>query len=999
MPVVLGTPPRASAQSPESGSLVGRVFNPVSKEYVRDAEIQVAGSDHVTVSEAGGYYRFSSLPAGPVELIVKYAGFEPVRASTSIEAGKPATLDISLVGQASSQEKVLNLEAFVVNAEASGNAKALMKQRNSMDLGMSIASDVFGDVTEGNVGEFLKYLPGIEMEYVEADTRGPRLGGMNPEYTGVSLDGMKLASADGFIQYGGTENGSAGGASRAFGFEQVSINSIESIEISRVTPSNLDADAPAGTINLKPRRPSDREGQLFSWSASVGLNSEELTLSRTRGPGDKPSRKVRPTYSLNYADSFFNKRLGILIGYSVSNLYNEQYRVQPTINRTPTATDTRPQVITSLQLKDGPKWTERRTLTASLDYKVTPDLYVALTFTKNNYEADIYNRLTTVNFAANGTGATNGRQLVGGDGVTTLVAGSTIAAANRSVASGGGNINKQTKGYTLSPKFEYRRGDLLVEGQLSHSESDNSYGTLRNGMAGNAVTNALSGIQMTATQSSPTAGDFQIVQTAGPDWTNLANYSTPRITDDVRAVYSEINVATLNLSYIIEGRARTVVRAGLKAQENVFKADRTAALYNFTYTGAANFAAYPSTFLFEPRALGVSFQSVNGGGAPIYADRESLGLLYQTSPQLFTRTVTPDNYFNANFADSRRMHEFIPAAYVMASSRIGPWSVQGGVRWEKTETESTEWDPLPVSQVAAAGYTVNTGTGRATTVPGLDYQYRTNPRVKRSGEYANYFPSISAKYRFSEDLIADIGAGKTIRRPEVNQLSGLFTINELSQEIRASNPNLKPENADRLAASMSYYFGRASNLTATVSHTKIKNFFVEDELTAEEYGLTDPEFVDYTVITRVNGEGTATYRSLELSYRHNLDFLPDMFKRTTVFATYTRTYSDQRRPGLTPHVLTGGFDYRYKRLGFGLRGVWADESPWTNVVGRYRTSNLKVDGNFEFRFSPKVQFFVQARNITGTNHTILEEINGNAPMIWRVENYGSNYVIGVRGQF
>ena len=30
---------------------------------------------------------------------------------------------------------------------------------------------------------------------------------------------------------------------------------------------------------------------------------------------------------------------------------------------------------------------------------------------------------------------------------------------------------------------------------------------------------------------------------------------------------------------------------------------------------------------------------------------------------------------------------------------------------------------------------------------------------------------------------------------------------------------------------------------------------------------------------------------------------------------------------------------------------------------------------------------------------IVEEIGGNVPVVWRRENYGANYVIGVRGQF
>ncbi|MES1194476.1 MAG: TonB-dependent receptor plug domain-containing protein, partial [Opitutus sp.] len=134
-------------------------------------------------------------------------------------------------------EPVVELDAFVVSAEREGNAKALQQQRSSMNMSRAVASDTFGDVTEGNVGEFLKYLPGVEMEYSEADTRGPRIGGMSSEYASVTLDGKSVASADAFSQYTGYENSAAGTANRSFGFDTISINSIESIEINRVTPA------------------------------------------------------------------------------------------------------------------------------------------------------------------------------------------------------------------------------------------------------------------------------------------------------------------------------------------------------------------------------------------------------------------------------------------------------------------------------------------------------------------------------------------------------------------------------------------------------------------------------------------------------------------------------------------------------------------------------------------------------------------------------------------
>ena len=72
---------------------------------------------------------------------------------------------------------VVKLDQFVVSSEREGNAKAIMEQRNSMNITNSVASDVFGDVAEGNVGEFLKHMPGIELDHARAeDVAGVAVG-------------------------------------------------------------------------------------------------------------------------------------------------------------------------------------------------------------------------------------------------------------------------------------------------------------------------------------------------------------------------------------------------------------------------------------------------------------------------------------------------------------------------------------------------------------------------------------------------------------------------------------------------------------------------------------------------------------------------------------------------------------------------------------------------------------------------------------------------------
>ena len=95
-----------------------------------------------------------------------------------------------------SSDLAVQLQAFTVSSEREGNAKAIMSQRRSMSITTSVASDIFGDVTDGNVGEFLKYLPGVDLDYVESEARGPRLGGMDSQYVGVTFDGIRSASAD-----------------------------------------------------------------------------------------------------------------------------------------------------------------------------------------------------------------------------------------------------------------------------------------------------------------------------------------------------------------------------------------------------------------------------------------------------------------------------------------------------------------------------------------------------------------------------------------------------------------------------------------------------------------------------------------------------------------------------------------------------------------------------------------------------------------------------------
>ncbi len=1007
----------ASAQSPGTGTITGHVFNTVNQQYVRDADVHVEGTNLTVPTEAGGAFTLARVPAGAVRVTVTYAGLATATVDLELKADETLTREIELQGAAvvtkdnENDAKTLKLETVVVSAARDGNAKALQRQKNSMNLSRSVSSDAFGNVTEGNVGEFLKYLPGISLEYSEADTRGPRIGGMSSEYASVTLDGKSIASADAFNQYVGYENSGAGTVNRSFGFDTISINSIDSIEVNRVLSAAMSADAPSGNINLKVKKAFDLKERQIRWDVGTIFNTDEFTLKKTVGPNDAKGRKFRPNYSLNYSDVFLNNKLGVVFSVQESNVYVEQYNEAFTYNRVKTATDQRGQVLTGVTVKDGPKWTERGSYTGTFDYRATPNLTLSLSTLFARYHAEFYNRQVTMN--AGGT-----RDTVTGDGVLTY---GTATTTGGNVAFGGGNGQKFTNTLTLAPSFEYRHDNITIDGAFTSSHSRNDYDNLAHGTVANTPVNNLTGIGFTASRSSLDGGDWTFVQTGGPDWTNLAAQSNPRISDDTRQNTIDLKSGEANIKYVLPTKLPTFLQAGVKVTRNHQIAADTRQVENYLFIGpggglTGNFAAYPTPFaLFGGKNQpGVTFRSINGGGAPAFPDRDELGELFQTHPEFFTRAegvgpVTVANYENGRYTNNPTYDvvESIDAGYLMANTRIAKLQLQGGVRFEKTSEDSLELDPRSNQEVLAAGYPGVAGA--PSTYAGIDYKY-SKPKVHRKSDYHDYFPSLTAKYTFAPNLLGDIGWGKTIRRPDISKITGVRSINDDAEIITTPNPNLKPERSEKIAASLSYFFGQAStnNFQVVASHNRVTNQTTGASLTSQQYGNTDPQYDTYMFTSFSNIQTPVTYNSLEYSYQQYLLFLPRVLQGTSVNLSYTRSYykSSPTAPnggrlwGIEPHSVKGTLAWRYGRFAFSASGIWVADTNWQfGTTDSYQKANLKVDVSGTIKITDRLGFYFAGRNIFQTPHQVMQFSAGNPDVVRTWQNYGTNWSFGIRGTF
>jgi TonB-dependent receptor len=977
-------PLSVGAQTAAPGTIAGRIFNPATGEYVRNAQIRLDGRDETIVSGDGGAYAITNVPPGETTVRVNFIGYQPLSARVTVPAGGSVTRDFELAHlEAQSGDGPMKLQKFTVSSEREGNAKALMQQRNSMDITNSVASDVFGDVAEGNVGEFLKHMPGVELDLVQGEIRTIRLRGLDSEYTQVSLDGVSLASAD--------ANQGASGNARAFSFEQVSLSSVESIEVSKTISADVDANAPAGTINLKPKRAFDRAGRRVTFQANATAFSTRFNFDASYGPDDRQSRKIHPGGMIDYSDVFFNKRLGINLSVSESMAYSANARTTITYNYAPTAADPRPVVPTALAFLHAPRTNRRSTVNFTSDFKATDRLVLSLGLLYNYAALNNPQRALTFN-----TGA---RNLVTGSDPLLDLTSSTVG----SVVANPAAIVKLGQTLTAVPKFEYRAGNLLVEGKFAGSTSISWYDPRgRQGSIRDAGGPTLSNAQFRATRSSLRSADWKVVQLAGLDMNDGASYSNPTITiDDGRFALTDVYSADVTATYRTNRILPIVWKAGVKRRYEIrdFRLDTESLRYNLVGAPARGaWAGYRSPFEFDMGATNTdaSLRSLSGGTV-FMPDLVRLGGLFRDNPGQFGNTITAANYYNAFIANRRNYEETIDSAFFMGTATFGKLIGRAGLRREETSTDALDFNPRAPADVAAAGFPEV--SGRATTIEGLVYQYQSRPRIHNTNTYDNWFPSASLKYKITPQLDAQFGFSSTIRRPPFRDVAGVMSINDDNLTVSMPNRLLQPETSKNLSARLAYYFEPVGIVAANVYQNNVKGLFITNRLTAQEFGYNgELDLSNYEFITTTASANDVTVRGLELEYSQSLSFLPGAFRGLNVRASYTRSYASIPKTGVIPHSINGGLSYGFRGLNVYANANWRDAYP-TTVTGnprfyRHRT-NIDIGGSY--RISARYSVFFSARNIFNEPYVILERVGTNAPVAQFYEVNGTNWTFGVKG--
>jgi TonB-dependent receptor len=266
----------------QSGIIRGRILD-YDNLSMPGATVVVESINKGTVTDNFGYFTITGIPQGSYEVSVTYIGYNSDEKQVTVEPGKTTVVEFNLI------PGIEQLTEVVVSGQLQGQAKALNTQMNKGNITNIISSDQVGRFPDANIGDALKRIPGINVQYDQGEARFGNIRGTAPQYNSVMINGERIPSAE--------------AEDRTVQLDLVPADMIQSIEVNKAVTPDMDADAIGGSVNLVTRSaPYDRR------------------ISATLGSGYNILAE-KPIYNGAFilGDRLLNNKLGVIASLSYHN--------------------------------------------------------------------------------------------------------------------------------------------------------------------------------------------------------------------------------------------------------------------------------------------------------------------------------------------------------------------------------------------------------------------------------------------------------------------------------------------------------------------------------------------------------------------------------------------------------------------------------------------------------------------------------------------------------
>ncbi|WP_415907435.1 TonB-dependent receptor domain-containing protein [Oleiharenicola sp. Vm1] len=518
----------ATAQTPATGTIRGTITNATNGQTLENVVLRLTGSGKQAISNSYGDYEFTNVPAGEVEVRASYVGESDLIARITVVGGETARKDFLFREKealADNKDGTITLNPYTVNAERYNNARAIAiaSERNAVNIKNVVSTDTFGEIPGGNVGEFVKFLPGVQVDYgayggaqagySEGTASGVSVRGFGPEDTAILIDGMPVSNA------------TPGSLTRQVGLDMLSINNASRVELIKVATPDMPANSQGGQINLITKSAFEFTKPSYNVRLYANYNSlQPMTLKKTPGPVNKSTTKLAPgvDFSATYP---FTKTFGVTVTGYANRQYDQTYRAETTASTSGSSSITNSSgaisltnpAITRFKVTDTPRLVESISGNFRADWRPTPNQTLTGNIQYSKYNsAEAQRRLDfRPTFAA------------GADWGPTFTKGTTANSTTDMTVTTIDKIGDTKSGYL---QYRFVKGGWNISASASLSVSNSQYRDQANGHfseialklnPGQVVFNDLvNGIPTSITTYNRTSNGGGV-----RDYTNLSNYS------------------------------------------------------------------------------------------------------------------------------------------------------------------------------------------------------------------------------------------------------------------------------------------------------------------------------------------------------------------------------------------------------------------------------------------------------------------------------------------
>ena len=1038
--LALAAPPAApgadgvAGDTRQTGAITGRVKNVATGQYLNQARISVRGTTLTVYTDNFGAFRLLNVPPGPAVLEVFYTDLDPAEIPVQVPPGGSIEQAIDLTSIARyGSNAAIKLDPFVVALDRETDAQAIAtnEQRFAPNIKNVLATDALGDVLGNSVGEFLKFMPGVAVEYGGPDAISVSVRGISSSMITVASDGVAASN---------TWHNS----SRSVDFRSMSLNDVARIELTKVPTPAMPADSLGGSVNFVSKSAFERSGRQLRFGVSVaGLYPYgDLTLKKTPDAySDTDKHKVLPNVDFDFTWPV-TKTFGIVLTGMHSNIFNEVLQSRQTWTSAGTganasAASRANPIMTSYYFRGGSRKVERNSLSAKADWRVSQHSVLSLGHTINRTVTEIGAFNFTASTGTNGTPApATGSAMTWGDSFTQGATGRGSLNLNGGITQ---HVAQKTDNTNL--RYRYDDGRWEIDTRLGRSASvtllrDNEKGFFQQANIVNRDPVRIDFVGI----GDHKPGTIRVVDNTGRvfDWRDLSIYRGNNGTLAAGSLENQFKSANVNVRRRIGALSFPAsVQLGGVWQERDY--DRRSGNRVWEFRG--------------PDGVSRNTAPIGGYAMQNYRDREFWGFegvtfpstklfyeAYRDNPLLFAQTVAQQYTAVTNLIlNSEHIVEKVESAFIQTEASLLEQRLRfvAGVRFEKTTGvgEGALIDPNAVWRRDPSGNFLRDAQGNrirkpeagsASSLQEIALTHTERGAVSQRN-YQGYYPSAHLTYSVRENLLIRGAYAKTYGRPNFADIIPRTTISQSDLDaedladpsipkgtLNVRNSGLKPWTADNFDLSVEYYAKRGGMISGGIFLKELKDFFGSYARLATEADLAtlglDPAYVGWNLVTKFNA-GEARVQGAEINLQHSLEFLGSWGRRFNVFANGTklelRGSSAADFGSFVPEGANWGLAYAHRRISLNARWNYqgltrgAPQAAFGPDGYEYDQARTTMDFNAAYQLSSRLSVNLSINNVLNAPRVLLR-YGGQTPghaRVYQRDEYGTRVAVGVKGTF